>query len=483
MSLELTGIQSLPEALSKFFQADILDGQNKYKCERGCGLVRAAKKFSILVQPRSLVIQLKRFNAFDPRAQFFGGSKISRHIAFDSLLELSPYMSPEVTAFPRPPTTSYSLRAVIVHQGSSVSVGHYVAYVRARPKEWFLVDDDQVYPVQFSEVKKQQAYMLFYSMYQQSPQKPNTVANPLPSTQTQGSAPIPMVYTNPNQSSNRVDTRPSGFIMNSSHHSSSDSTSEAIIPRLPTAPTQSHPLQIKFRIPLKRTLEPELGPQPIALTTNTSAPTSFIKNLQHPNRPFFESSEDSLHTLNDHTAHDKPEPPAKPTLTSLVPEYGDGKEDDDFDAQSPSPPKKGHQSPMHEFSFNRGRTIMNPESISSSTREVVCPQHPGNCTSNAKRDISETKHKKLKDDDFDWNRLDSAQKMRSKTMFLSKLSNSEWESRLKLKIHECIAKGTQPSIELAELQCFSQPESLTPQLLKELEELSRSFIFGNNSKF
>ena len=80
----------------------------------------------------------------------------------------------------------YGLYAVVEHRGTSLSGGHYVAYIRRRDKklsegvsqpscmiynedeakkgEWFFADDRRVkkLPGGFEDVKKCQAYMLFY---------------------------------------------------------------------------------------------------------------------------------------------------------------------------------------------------------------------------------------------------------------------------------------------------------------------------------
>ena len=83
----------------------------------------------------------------------------------------------------------YGLHVVVVHQGSSLCHGHYIAYVKTRPTEmkekgttlddekchdmhyeedycrkghWHFTSDIYVRECSFEEVKKDKAYILFY---------------------------------------------------------------------------------------------------------------------------------------------------------------------------------------------------------------------------------------------------------------------------------------------------------------------------------
>ncbi|KAK3015281.1 hypothetical protein RJ639_005701 [Escallonia herrerae] len=85
ISLDVLHSDSLKDALQKFFQAEVLDGNNKYKCDNCKKLVAARKQMSIFQAPNVLVIQLKRFEGI------FGG-KIDKLVAFEELLVLSSYM-------------------------------------------------------------------------------------------------------------------------------------------------------------------------------------------------------------------------------------------------------------------------------------------------------------------------------------------------------------------------------------------------------
>ncbi|KAK1305398.1 Ubiquitin carboxyl-terminal hydrolase 25 [Acorus calamus] len=85
LSLDLIGCGSLAEALARFFQAEVLDGNNKYKCDKCEKLTEAKKQLFILRAPNVLVIQFKRFEGIN-------GAKINRDITFGEVLLLSSYM-------------------------------------------------------------------------------------------------------------------------------------------------------------------------------------------------------------------------------------------------------------------------------------------------------------------------------------------------------------------------------------------------------
>lgn len=63
--------------------------------------------------------------------------------------------------------STYSLAAVITHNGS-IDAGHYVTYaLNEASDEWILFDDSEVIPVTEEEVAQTQAYVLFYKYVQQ----------------------------------------------------------------------------------------------------------------------------------------------------------------------------------------------------------------------------------------------------------------------------------------------------------------------------
>ncbi|CAN6455674.1 unnamed protein product [Victoria cruziana] len=93
ISLDLFQCSSLKEALQLFFQPEILDGSNKYSCEKCKKLSSARKQMSIFRAPNVLVIQLKRFEGVH-------GLKIDRPIAFGEELALAAHMCKQAQVYP-----------------------------------------------------------------------------------------------------------------------------------------------------------------------------------------------------------------------------------------------------------------------------------------------------------------------------------------------------------------------------------------------
>ena len=88
VSLECAKVKSLEQALKLFTRVEVLDGDNKYRCEGCKKLSRARKQFSVDKAPNVLQIQLKRFE-FVP----FGRGKLSQFIEYPLVLDLTSYLT------------------------------------------------------------------------------------------------------------------------------------------------------------------------------------------------------------------------------------------------------------------------------------------------------------------------------------------------------------------------------------------------------
>ncbi|KAG6539082.1 ubiquitin carboxyl-terminal hydrolase 17-like [Zingiber officinale] len=153
LTVEIDGdIVTLDDALLRFTSQEILDGENKYKCERCKSYERAKKRLTILEAPNVLTIVLKRFQSGK-----FG--KLNKAVRFSEYLDLARYMSGDDKS------PVYRLYAVIVHidtMNASFS-GHYVCYVKDRHGKWYKIDDSKVQPVELEVVLSKGAYMLLYA--------------------------------------------------------------------------------------------------------------------------------------------------------------------------------------------------------------------------------------------------------------------------------------------------------------------------------
>ncbi|CAK9275718.1 unnamed protein product [Sphagnum jensenii] len=152
LSLDIVRLNTVKEALCRFFQPEVLDGDNKYRCDQCKKLSPARKQMAMYRAPNVLVIQLKRFE------NIFGG-KIDRHIVFEERLCLAGHMC-RASKDARP---EYSLYGIVVHAGHSQDAGHYYAYVKDSSGRWFCCDDASVSLVTNTKtVLDEKAYMLFY---------------------------------------------------------------------------------------------------------------------------------------------------------------------------------------------------------------------------------------------------------------------------------------------------------------------------------
>ncbi|KAM8796598.1 ubiquitin carboxyl-terminal hydrolase 42-like [Eudromia elegans] len=151
LTLEITAASSVPSALKEFVRAELLQGENCYKCSKCEEMGAASKRLTIHHSPNILTIALKRFGDFT-------GEKISKIVDYPEYLDLRPFMS-QSTGGP----VLYALYAVLVHRGVSGRAGHYFCFIKASNGLWYKMDDDTVVASNIEIVLSQEAYLLFYT--------------------------------------------------------------------------------------------------------------------------------------------------------------------------------------------------------------------------------------------------------------------------------------------------------------------------------
>ena len=140
---ELDTKLDLKDCLRAFANSETSD----WFCAR-CQVARAAHKTLRVVRaPHTLIVSLKRFLFFGNKSH-----KIKDEISFHETLDLTLLLEEKL---------EYRLRAVVLHSGSSVSSGHYSAFVRDG-HQWLLCNDDAVSAEEPAEGDSR-AYILFYS--------------------------------------------------------------------------------------------------------------------------------------------------------------------------------------------------------------------------------------------------------------------------------------------------------------------------------
>ncbi|AYV83828.1 MAG: putative ubiquitin carboxyl-terminal hydrolase 2 isoform X1 [Hyperionvirus sp.] len=138
MFLTLPIAQNLNESMKLFAQNDMLNNDNRYRCEKCKVLSNARKKMRVYSFPRVLIIYLKRF---------------SNRRKIDDFMEVPLYFS-------RDEEERYELVGVIEHFGS-VGGGHYTANGKIGGK-WYAFNDSSVNEIEKGQVVTRNAYVLFY---------------------------------------------------------------------------------------------------------------------------------------------------------------------------------------------------------------------------------------------------------------------------------------------------------------------------------
>ncbi|XP_019646699.1 PREDICTED: ubiquitin carboxyl-terminal hydrolase 1-like isoform X1 [Branchiostoma belcheri] len=117
-------VVSLSWSLETFMAAEKLDRENKYKCEYCGSQSEAERKVFFAKLPRILTIHLKRF---EYNLTGSAMSKIHSPILTPSHLKLNRFCTEACTN----KLYKYEIYGIILHEGSALDSGHYVAYVKA----------------------------------------------------------------------------------------------------------------------------------------------------------------------------------------------------------------------------------------------------------------------------------------------------------------------------------------------------------------
>ncbi|KAF2497433.1 hypothetical protein BU16DRAFT_537090 [Lophium mytilinum] len=172
---DVQGKANLQESLQSFVEGDVMEGDNKYKCE-SCGgrFVDAVKRTCLKDVPDNLIFHLKRFDfdLIDMRR-----TKINDHFEFPTEIDVSLYNVDHLSDPEKPRKEDiFELVGVLVHQGNSEN-GHYYSFIRERPsasgssQKWLDFNDREVTDFEPNQI----AYNAFGGLYDehfQRQQKP-----------------------------------------------------------------------------------------------------------------------------------------------------------------------------------------------------------------------------------------------------------------------------------------------------------------------
>ncbi|KAF1812493.1 hypothetical protein P152DRAFT_473658 [Eremomyces bilateralis CBS 781.70] len=155
---DVKGKANLFESLQAYVEGDVMEGENKYKCE-SCGgkFVDAVKRSCLKEVPDNVIFHLKRFD-FD--LGLMQRSKINDLFEFPMTIDLSKYTVEHLNDPSQPIEPDiFELVGVLLHKGVAEH-GHYFSYIRTRhtsqdvEPEWLQFDDSDVTVFNPAEIRE-----------------------------------------------------------------------------------------------------------------------------------------------------------------------------------------------------------------------------------------------------------------------------------------------------------------------------------------
>jgi ubiquitin C-terminal hydrolase len=144
LSVDVEQNSSITACLRNFSSTELLQKQDKFYCDVCCSLQEAERRMRIRSLPHILSLHLKRFKYVEQFGKF---KKLSWRVVFPLELRLC-----NTSDDAHDPDRLYALFAVVVHVGSGLNQGHYVALIKSHG-QWLLFDDDCVEAKDESELQ------------------------------------------------------------------------------------------------------------------------------------------------------------------------------------------------------------------------------------------------------------------------------------------------------------------------------------------
>nr|GEV53258.1 ubiquitin carboxyl-terminal hydrolase 26 [Tanacetum cinerariifolium] len=137
VELNVKGLKSLDESLDDYLSVEELQGDNQYFCSSCATRVDATRSIKLQALPPVLIFQLKRC-IFLPNTTT--KKKITSAFCFPGEVDMARWLSEQSKS-----ELTYDLSAVLIHKGSTVNSGHYVAHIKDQDTGlWWEFDDDVV---------------------------------------------------------------------------------------------------------------------------------------------------------------------------------------------------------------------------------------------------------------------------------------------------------------------------------------------------
>ncbi|XP_071730513.1 ubiquitin carboxyl-terminal hydrolase 26 [Rutidosis leptorrhynchoides] len=137
VELNVKGLKSLDDSLDEYFTEEELQGDNQYFCSSCATRVDATRSIRLQSLPPVLIFQLKRC-VFLPNTTT--KKKITSTFCFPGQVDMSRWLSEKNES-----ELIYDLSAVLIHKGSAVNSGHYIAHIKDQDTGlWWEFDDELV---------------------------------------------------------------------------------------------------------------------------------------------------------------------------------------------------------------------------------------------------------------------------------------------------------------------------------------------------
>lgn len=135
------------QCLDIFTGKEVLDEDNKWRCDKCQELSQATKKIIIWKAPKILILTFKRFDHTNQKNNFFVSYPVKG-------LNINKYVFNSQESI-------YDLYAVSVHTGHA-QFGHYYSYCQNPDGNWYVFDDQDVNKIDEKKIVDANAYMLLY---------------------------------------------------------------------------------------------------------------------------------------------------------------------------------------------------------------------------------------------------------------------------------------------------------------------------------
>ncbi|KFK34235.1 hypothetical protein AALP_AA5G118700, partial [Arabis alpina] len=137
LELNVKGLKNLDASLNDYLSLEQLNGDNQYFCGSCDARVDATRCIKLRTLPPVITFQLKRC-IFLPKTT--AKKKITSSFSFPQVLDMGSRLAESSQN-----ELTYNLSAVLIHKGSAVNSGHYVAHIKdEKTGLWWEFDDEHV---------------------------------------------------------------------------------------------------------------------------------------------------------------------------------------------------------------------------------------------------------------------------------------------------------------------------------------------------